>query len=472
MAKEPLKVVLEDPGRTLSSQSTPEKTIDTAVVCNPKMQEPKRIATHTKQALKPQVQLVFNQASTYRGPFFDALLARFLPDPSISIGVEGIALGMISSRNGALPISCSGWLHSAYDNSTRYGSDVLNEAMLAMAMCMVAVERNDMTLLGSAMRVYQRALVRVQKGLSAILSGSGISDASRELLPMSCLACTMTELIANRSIESASRHMGGIAMLIETNGIANLESSPIARLLFYEHRVAYVAYCFVGRRSCFYSKKEWMEFAMINNHHHAMGYFQTLLDIAYPVPELMEEYDSVGLASADHLHEMLERLRRFHHQIDRWKRNFEDAIGVPLWRVKETESENLFPNEIHFVAIGVAIALLYYYAFKIQLNQMMIDVTDDLATWGESLSAIRLEATNQSLEYANKVCRSLPYCFDKDKCVIGKLASLFPFESAWQTYERASNDPDVPDDYCNEMGFCRSTALRYRQMGIAVFNER
>jgi hypothetical protein len=470
-AEEPLKIVLEDPGRKLCSQSKLDTITDSAVICNhQKMLERKTFDALMKEAFEPRMKFELDQGPAYRGPFFDALIARYLPDPSISTGVEG-RLDMVRYGSGAMPITCSTWLLSACESSTTYGGDVLSESMLSMALGIVGAELNDIHLLRSAMHAYQRALVRVQNGLALILSGSGNSDASLEFLPLSCMACTLTELLANRSIESASRHLDGICLLIEKCGIASLES-PNMRAMFYEHRGVYVALCFLDRRSCFYSKKEWMHVALNDSHQHATSYYQTLLDVAYLVPELMEEYDSTQLASVDHLHQILRRLRQFHNLIDQWKRNFEVTVMVQLVTVKETHSNDLFPNEIHFAAMGVATSLLYYYAFKIHLYQMIIDIAEDLALLGRSISAIRLEATNQALEYARRICRSLPYCFEKKKGALGKLISMFPFDSAWQTFVRANEDPELDADYSREVEFCRSTALQYQKMGITLFRQR
>ena len=60
------------------------------------------------------------------------------------------------------------------------------------------------TILRYGMRAYQRALVRVQKGLLKITSGNRKLDPSEEYLPLSCMACALTELMANRLMESAS----------------------------------------------------------------------------------------------------------------------------------------------------------------------------------------------------------------------------------------------------------------------------
>jgi hypothetical protein len=74
------------------------------------------------------------------------------------------------------------------------------------------------------MRAYQGALVRVQKGLETITSGNRKVDQNQESLLLSCMACALTELMANRSMESASRHLHGVGQLIKKCGIASLES--------------------------------------------------------------------------------------------------------------------------------------------------------------------------------------------------------------------------------------------------------
>jgi hypothetical protein len=470
-AEKPLKILIEDPGRKLCSQLKQKDTTDNAVVYNNhKMLERKTFDALMQKASTPCMQFQLDQGPAYRGPFFDALIARYLPDPSISSGVDG-RLDMFRYRSGTMPITCSTWLLSACESSTTSGADVLSEAMLSMALGMVGAELNDIHLLRSAMHAYQRALIRVQKGLSLILSGSDSPDASQDFLPLSCMACTLTELLANRSIESASRHLDGIALLIEKCGIVSLES-PNMRAMFYEHRGVYIALCFLDRRSCFYAKNEWMHVALNDSAEHATSYYQTLIDIAYLIPELMEEYDSTGLASIGHLHQMLQRLRQFHDLLDYWKRNFEVTVNVPLVVVKETDSDDLFPNEIHFAAMGAATSLLYYYAFKIYLNQMIIDIAEDLALQGQPIPGIRSEAKDQALGYARRICRSLPYCFEKDKGALGKLISMFPFDSAWQTFVRANDDPELDADYGREVDFCRLTARRYEQAGITLFRQR
>jgi hypothetical protein len=229
-AEETLKIVLEDPSRKLCIQSKPNSSTDNAVVCiDHKMLERKTFDALMTQAFKPRMQFEFDQSPAYKGPFFDALIARYLPDPSISTGVVG-RLDMIRYGSGATPIMCSTWLLSACESSITYGADVLNEAMLSMALGVVGAELNNINLQRSAMRAYQRALIRVQNGLSSILSGSDNPDASQDFLPLSCMACTLTKLLFNRSIESASWHLDGIALLIKKNAALQAWSRPTCAL--------------------------------------------------------------------------------------------------------------------------------------------------------------------------------------------------------------------------------------------------
>jgi hypothetical protein len=171
------------------------------------------------------------------------------------------------------------------------------------------------------------------------------------------MACALTELMANRSMESASRRLHDIGRLIEKCGIASLESRH-THTLFYEHRSMHAALCFMDRRSCFYSKEQWIGFALTNTYQHATSYFQMLLFVAYLTSHLTEEYDSTMLTSVDRLYQMLLYLRQFVYQFNERKRSFECTAMAPLIMVKETYSDDLFRNGIHFATVGVATCLL------------------------------------------------------------------------------------------------------------------
>jgi hypothetical protein len=139
--------------------------------------------------------------------------------------------------------------------------------------------------------------------------------------------------------------------------------------LFYGHRSMHAALCFMDRRSCFYSKEQWMGFALTNTYQHATSYFQMLLFVAYLTPHLMEEYDSTILTSVDRLYQMLLYLRQFVYQFNERKRSFECTAMVPLIVAKETYSDDLFRNGIHFATVGVATCLLYLLGFQDSPNQ-------------------------------------------------------------------------------------------------------
>jgi hypothetical protein len=107
-----------------------------------------------------------------------------------------------------------------------------------------------------------------------------------------------------------------------------------------------------------------MGFALNNTYQHATSYFQMLLFVASLIPHLIEEYDSTILASVDRLCQMLLHLRQFVYQFNERKRSFECTAMAPLIVVKETYSDDLFRNGIHFATVGVATCLLYLLGFQ------------------------------------------------------------------------------------------------------------
>lgn len=421
-------------------------------------------------ATQPQLPIWISQGPAYKGCFFDALLDRYLPDTTSPIGFEGM-LDMFRYGAKAMPVTCSAWIISACHSAVYDGNDVLSESVLSMALTLIGAERNDPTISMTGLRAYQRALTRVQTGVAVVLAGNATStEMSTGFLPLSCLACAMTEFMANRSVASFSRHLDGIALLIQHIGPAGLEH-PTMRALFYEHRGIYVAFSFLDRKSCFYSREGWIDFTWKAADKHASSHVQTLFDIAYLIPELMEEYDSTPHASVGCLKEMMQCVSQFDLSLDQWKTEMDNSVTVPIV-IEEDQigSEHLFSDHITFASIGVATAMLYYWAFKIYLSHMAIDIGKDLPDQGGQIALSKKNSMSNALAYARKLCRSMEYCFNRHTGVLGKLVGLFPFDAAWQTFIRAKEWDDI--DVSLELKFCQKSAQRFRDMGITLFRDR
>ena len=469
-AKQGITIIYEYPGRKPHDQPELNDLTNAAGLC---IRHKSTDATNKGVvALSPhgaKLPVVMNEGPAYRGSFFDALLDRYLPDATVPIGFEGM-LDMFRFGIKAMPVTCSAWLITACDAATYEGAEILSESVLSMALVLIGAERNDRRISMTGLRAYQRALIRIQNGVAVVLAGNAASsEMYRGWLPLSCMACALTEFMASRSVTNFKRHLEGIALLIQQDGPKGLELRTM-RALFYEHRGIYVAFSFLDRRSCFYSREGWIDFTWKAADKLASSHLQTLLDIAYLIPELMEEYDSTPPASVESLKKMMQCAHQFDMLLDRWKSDMDTSVVVPIITVKHNDSVEIFPDQISFASIGVATAMIYYWAFKIYLKHMIVDIANDLSVYGESIDYMGVEATNGALDFTSRICQSMAYCFQQNNGILGKLVGLFPFDAAWQTIIRANDMPGF--DLGRELEFCQATADQFRSFGLTLFRER
>lgn len=469
LAKRSITIIFEDPGRKQLSQS--KANASTKSVRQSAKHDSTRTDNdeHALQRYKAQLPIPVDEGPAYRGSFLNALLDRYLSNALVPVGLEGM-LEMFRYGGRAMPVTCSRWVIVACTSATYEGAEVLSESMLCMALCIIGAERNDSSVLMTGLRTYQRALTRVQKEISAFHCGDAVdSEVNPGFLPLSCLACALTELMANKSMKSFSNHLDGIAMIIQRSGPTSLDDLTM-RALFYEHRSIYIAFSFVDRRSFFYSKHCWIDFTWKAADKSASSYVQTLLDIAYLIPGLMEEYDSTLIASVESLQRMMKSARQFDLLLDHWKTVMETSIVVPVVTLTHTESEESFSDQITFASIGLATAMGYYWTVKIHLNHLLADIANKLLLHDVLVASVGVQASGVALDYARKISQAMEFWFAGDSGLLGKLVGLLPFDAMWHAFTRANEDPGV--DLTRELDFCQNTARRYRQMGFTLFKER
>jgi len=162
---------------------------------------------------------------------------------------------------------------------------------------------------------------------------------------------------------------------------------------------------------------------------------------------------------------MLLHLRQFVYQFDKQKRSFECTAMVPLTVGKLIPMISFATKSIS-QPWALRPARFTYLAFKIHLNQKVTDVAEDLALQSESASLTRSAVTDQALAYAKRICRPLPYCFNEETGVGGKLISISPFDSACQTFTRANNDPVLARTRAGKWSFVSRQLCGTKPMGI------
>ena len=479
LAREPIRFIRQTPGRIFdhlacANPGQPRHSATAVAQCDkaPIVLEIEggKVASQdwaASQLPSPKLLVTIDVGPAAKEPFFGALLDHYLPHVSTPTSSANMA-DMVEFNNGAMPVTCSMWVVTACSSAIYHGTDVLSDSILSMALCIIGAQRKDDRISVAGLKTYQRALHRVQRGLGIFLKVTMSSEMTRGFLPLSCLACAMTELTAHGSMENFLRNLDGIALMIQQCGPASLES-PVMRILYYEHRSMYVATCFFMRRSCFYSRKAWIELAWKGTERLASTWFQRLLDIAYSIPELMEEYDTFKPACLQGLRQVLNSVHKFDLRLDAWKSDMADSIGAPPFVRKEPTPENSLTDRIDFPSVGVAMSMVYYFAFKIHLQHMILDLENEFLHHLVPITALAQEAAEESLKYARLTCQSLEYWFEDDKGVQGKGVGLFPFDAAWLAFARAHNSTDKNLD--SELEFCRKMVGRYSDLGIPVIRQ-
>jgi hypothetical protein len=462
-------IVVEDPGLKLEHEadaaaSSVTKVYTTSSVCSVKPGDPST-QTATHQISLPKV---FDQGHAYKVAFYSALLESYKPAGNMSLNNKGLVVEGRYEQE-PIPSTCETWIFSACYSPSMYGADALGDAMLSMALGVVGAHQSEMQLIVTGRRMYQKALSKVSRSLTALQSSRQSAELTIGILAATCLACAWVELMANRSSKNFEKHLDGIASLFESCGFASLRH-PFTRAVFLDHRGTYVAFCFLNRKSCFYSRPEWIEYQMRMAVRRGVNCYDTLLNIAYPVTVLIENYDLGLYASIQGLRELTQSVLEADRSMTEWKTETEESFLVPVMLTSPSEGAPPFLEQVSYPSLSAALALLYYSAFKIHLYLMLLDITDDLQYYDEHVTDSFTKSAQRALECATTICASLNFCLSPDSGVFGKSIALFPFDAAWQVFLRLNKRPEY--DMSNEVVFCEKTANRFTQMGFTLLSNR
>ena len=406
----------------------------------------------------PGVLLEIDQGHANKPAFHNAFSERFNPDPELRPDGYG---------KGTLPYSCLSWLVSAINGASQNASDVIADAVLSMALSVVGSQRNDTQLLTTAQKTYQNALTKINRRLVTLKASDTPRDLAFTYLPLACFACAWVEVMANRSMDSFNKHMDGIASLIESCDTTTL-ASPALQALLWEHKSVYIIFSFLNRRPDFYSKPIWVAYFDAKAQEHRYSYFVTLISIACQIPVLLEQYDT-GLDNSTHgLGQLIRSATQIDKLLNDWKADYETNFPVPLTTESPSLTATPFPTYVAYPSFGVALSLLYYYAFRSYIYLLLVDVASDIRSLSPCFTS---QATRHALACASNILASMSYCQDSCSGVVGKSIGLFPFDSAWLVYLKL-HSPTAGRDYSSELAFCKTTAERFQELGITLVRDR
>jgi hypothetical protein len=344
--------------------------------------------------------------------------------------------------------------------------EILTDTLLASAINIISREKDDYDMALHGVHVHTRALRGLRRAFARYMVGE--AEVGPTVLAMGALTCAMSELLANHSWDKFEAHLQGVGALIAHAGPSALNTDS-ARDHFYGYRAVQATFCFTYRQATFLAKKEWINFTWKKEYAYASHPLHTLLDFAFQIPVEMQIFDHDVQKDPNNLRIQLHRLRNIAAQLDEWELALETSYNGRLYSVRPAIWPGLHRQSFEFCNLAVATAFTFYTGVRVQLFNMIRDVSNQLALHDNSAKAISDLASNECLTWSRGACQCFEFFYAGNKKIVGKLICLFPFDSAWETFLRADNQGQ---ELARELDWCKTTAQRVTEMGLPILKWR
>lgn len=364
-------------------------------------------------------------------------------------------------------ICCCEWITTVSFQAMYPGAEMLKDALLASSMNLIGMERNDPRLSIAAMQTQNIALRKLREGFDDYVTNRDIKKNA--LLSATALACSMSELLVNKSWSGYALHLKGVGALIDDAGPGALISRD-ARDNFFGYRTAQVPFNFLERRGSFLSRPEWINFPWRDSDPRFNRPRDTLLDIAVQIPAQMELYDKTPSRTPTFNRRQLRKLNRIVAQLNQWRTDLFEKNSDSIYTTEAAAWEGLHSEYIKFRDDTVAAAFTLYAGVRIELFSLVRQLAADLKPYDESASLILRGATQEGFKWSRIACQCLEYFFTRERKVMGKVACLFPFDCAWGTFVELQEERGA--NMSLELRWCQMTSERIRGEGLPVFRVR
>lgn len=361
----------------------------------------------------------------------------------------------------------STWFHVVMMETVDPGLGIINDACLAAALNIIGSERGDQDIAMSAAYIQSRALRSLRYSLQHWGDGAPLCPVS---LSMAALTCAMTELVTTRSWDSFAGHLNGVGSLLSYHDPASLRTQS-ARELFYGFRSLEAAFAFNYARSTFLSESRWIDLPWKDQIAISQHPLHTMLDVGFRLlPELSQQHSPRSSRVSD-LRTRLQRLRRIAADLDAWEQEFRAQQPRGLHTRKEAEWPGLYDYAFDFASLPSATAYATYAGVRIKLASALYATQRDLARHDHSVtSAHRTDTLLQGLRWSRQAFQSLEYFHTGPLKDCGWLATLFPFDAAWEYVLRPELAVHV--DLSAERDWSAATAQRFAELEVPVFTWR
>lgn len=358
------------------------------------------------------------------------------------------------------------WTTSISFEAMSPGSEMLREALLSAALNLISIERNDRAMAMQAVQIQATALRKLRDGFDDYLENKDTAKAM--LLSATALACSMSELLVNKSWDGFSLHLKGVGALIEHAGPEAL-TSQTARDHYYGYRAVQFPFSFLHRRGSFLAREEWINLAWRDGdpNNHPM---HTLLDVGLRVPSEMEHYDKNPNRRPGAMRRQMKKLNDLAMELNQWRLDLFARYPSSMTSTGAASWTGLHSDVIHFSQDTVATSFTVFTGVRVALFSLVRQLAEDLKDDDESAIPLLNYSIEESFKWSRVACQCLEYFFARDTKVAGKVLCLFPFDTAWSTFVELGEKYER--DMTNELRWCQNAAERIEATGLPVFKVR
>ncbi|KIY01434.1 uncharacterized protein Z520_02986 [Fonsecaea multimorphosa CBS 102226] len=398
--------------------------------------------------------------STYHVAFVHALKNRFVKLQTVREQAKHRAEQQLS-------ICCSTWTSTATLEIDRSETAVLMEALLAASLAKVGKERNEPEMVLQGAYMHNRALQRLRYSLKRYQDGD--TTVSPTLLSSTMLICAMSELITHKSWDNFNCHLLGVGALIFHYGAEGLNQQAFQER-FYGYRAIQTPFLFMKRQMSFLSESQWIDFPSKEEVELAQHPLQSMLDIALKaLPELVEEEPPKNW-SLDRLKEGYGKVGAIVAELTAWERQLRSQHGGNLYTKVKASWEGVYEHRLDFPNPSIAVTFAMYTAVKIQVAKFVADLSEEIASRASLNDIDRSSAVLEALRWAHLACESLEYFHTGEPEVAGRIATLWPLDTAWELFTQLEAEGSL--DISQEIAWCRSAAERSANLGVPPFQWR
>lgn len=406
------------------------------------------------------------QSTSLETPTSGSFVSDSPPAMAISLAPEPPSSNPATPELTRVEICYHTWTTSVTFEAMSPGSEMLREALLSAALNLISIERNDRAMAMQAVQIQATALRKLRDGFDDYLENKDPVKAT--LLSATALACSMSELLVNKSWDGFSLHLRGVGALIEHAGPAALNTQT-AQNHFYGYRIVHAAFSFLHRRGTFLSRDEWIDLDWRNNDtfEHPI---HTLLDIVLYIPGEMEHYDKGTDRRPGFLRRRLKKLNEVVLELNQWRVDLFSKYASPMHATETVHWSGLHTSSINFTNDIVATSFMTFAGVRIALFSLVRQLAEDLKADDPSAIPVLNYSIDEMIKWSRIACQCVEYHFARDPSVAGRVLCLFPFDMAWNSFVELGEKYER--DLRSELRWCQNAAERIEGTGLPVFKVR